>query len=72
MFKYNFYYKASLNRLFENIPSTYKINTLLYESISAKRPYESTTESKNCKSKQENYLYLIEELHFICLMVCIK
>ncbi|XP_022166778.1 mismatch repair endonuclease PMS2 [Myzus persicae] len=41
--------KASLNRLFENIPSTYKINTLLYESISAKRPYESTTESKNCK-----------------------
>ncbi|XP_026814676.1 mismatch repair endonuclease PMS2 [Rhopalosiphum maidis] len=41
--------KASLNRLFENIPSTYKINTLLYESISTKRPYESTTESKNCK-----------------------
>lgn len=41
--------KASLNRLFENIPSTYKINTSLYESISTKRPYESTTESKNCK-----------------------
>ncbi|XP_025204221.1 mismatch repair endonuclease PMS2 [Melanaphis sacchari] len=41
--------RASLNKLFENIPSTYKINTLLYESISTKRPYESITESKNCK-----------------------
>ncbi|XP_015370812.1 PREDICTED: mismatch repair endonuclease PMS2 isoform X2 [Diuraphis noxia] len=41
--------KASLNSLFENIPSTYKINTLLYESISTKRPYESTTEDKNYK-----------------------
>eukprot|EP00102_Acyrthosiphon_pisum_P007905 XP_003243755.1 PREDICTED: mismatch repair endonuclease PMS2 [Acyrthosiphon pisum] len=41
--------KASLNRLFENIPSTYKINTSLYESISTKRPYESTIENKDCK-----------------------
>lgn len=41
--------KASLNKLFENIPSTYKINTSMYESISNKRPYESTTESKQCK-----------------------
>lgn len=72
MFKYYFYYKASLNKLFENIPSTYKINTLLYESISTKRPYESTIESKNCKSKQNNYFYLIEESHFICLIICIQ
>lgn len=41
--------KASLNKLFENIPSTYKIDTSLYESISTKRPYESTIESKDCK-----------------------
>jgi len=57
VFKYYYYYKASLNSLFENIPSTYKINTLLYESISTKRPYESTTESKNSKSKQKQ-LYI--------------
>ena len=56
VFKYYFYYKASLNKLFENIPSTYKINTSMYESISNKRPYESTTESKQCKCKQNNYI----------------
>ncbi|VVC28050.1 DNA mismatch repair protein, C-terminal,DNA mismatch repair protein family,DNA mismatch repair [Cinara cedri] len=41
--------KASLNKLYENIPSTYKINTLLYDSISTKRPCESSTESMECK-----------------------
>lgn len=38
-----------MNKLYENIPSTYKINTLLYESVSTKRQHESNTESTNFK-----------------------
>lgn len=51
MYKYYFHYKASLNKLYENIPSTYKVNSLLYESISNKRPHELNTENTNFKRK---------------------
>ncbi|XP_025423101.1 mismatch repair endonuclease PMS2 [Sipha flava] len=41
--------KASMNKLYENIPSTYKMNTLLHDSISIKRSYESNAENTNFK-----------------------
>lgn len=41
----------------------------MYESISTKRPYESTTESNNCKGKHNYYLYLIENSHLFYLIV---
>lgn len=47
-----------MNKLYENIPSTYKINTLLYESIPTKRPYQENTENTNFKRKN-NYLLKI-------------
>lgn len=46
------YFKASMNKLYENIPSTYKMNTLLHP-ISIKRSYESITESTSFKRKKK-------------------
>ncbi|XP_050526436.1 mismatch repair endonuclease PMS2 isoform X2 [Daktulosphaira vitifoliae] len=43
--------RASLNKLYESIPSTYKINTSLYESTSLKRIYNETS-IENTKTKQ--------------------
>jgi len=51
MLKHYFYFKASLNSLFKDIPSTYKINTTLYETITIKRPSESYCESISFKCK---------------------
>lgn len=50
LLKYYFHVKASLNSLYKNIPSTYKINTTLYESMSVKRPCEPN-EITNFKRK---------------------
>jgi hypothetical protein len=51
-----FHFKASMNKLYENIPSTYKMNTLLHDSISIKRSYESNAENTNFKRKKKTIL----------------
>lgn len=53
MYTFYFHFKASMYKLYENIPSTYKMNTLLHETISTKRPYEADTKSTNFKRKQK-------------------
>lgn len=53
-----------MNKLYEHIPSTYKINTLLYDLVPTKRPCESNTESSECKRK-ENGLYFSNKSNYL-------